>query len=88
MNFFNSAFYKAFKVNDEIVICGMVFLTFNWENYLTFGIDNISTESFAYFKYVDTGVQIIPTLDQKIKGFSIRADANRLIVFYARIKHS
>ena len=83
-NFFRAAFYKAFKDNDSIIISGIVMLTFNWDNYDTFGIKNLSSEkSIAYFRYADTGETINYNFHENF--FTIYAKENRPIIFSAKM---
>ena len=78
--------YKAVDLNGDIYIVGMVVLAFNWDNYLTFGRNNFSSDSTACFRYVDTGEEINYTLSET--GFNIRAQENRLIIFNAKMKET
>ena len=86
VNFFATAFYKAFVIgNGDIIISGIVLLMFGWDNYSTFGRKNISSDSSAYFKYVDTGEEITPALNKERNCFTIYAKPYRPIIFSARM---
>ncbi len=86
-NFKASCTYIAREgFGNSIVIFGITSLPFVWTNYSTFGMNGLSTETTAFFKYMDENKVIDYRIDASREMICISASENKPILFYSAMK--
>ena len=82
----NCAYVARTDPKGNILLFGITLLSFKWIGYGTFGRNNLSADSKAFFKYLDDNSIIESYVDVSIDMFNITAVESRPILFYGVLK--
>lgn len=82
----NCAYVARTDPKGNILLFGITIIPFKWNDYGTFGRNNLSADSKAFFKYLDDNSVIESHIDAANDKFNITAVENRPILFYGVLK--
>lgn len=82
----NCAYVAKNDSNGNIMLFGITLLPFKWDGWGSFGRNNLSADSKAFFKYLDDNSVIESHIDAATDMFNLTAVENRPILFYGVLK--